>query len=207
MLTKEQVAKLLNRSLTPSELANFDLYIKIVVERLEDLLCLSLCGDCGDGTRTYQPREGYRTLFIDPFTSIISVSINDVEQDVSKYTVKQNDMYNGGWYNSIEFHYPMNGRYNIVVDADWGFGNIPLDLQLLIARLFAQGSVEQRSDNQVKSKKIEDFTVTFKDGSTFGEFATANQSIISKYSLCNVGRISHGRIHTICDDGLYFPRT
>lgn len=206
MLEKEQVSKLLGRSLTSLEEANFDTYIKIATERLEELLCFTLCGNCDDGgERTYEPRIGYRTLFIDPFREVVSVTIDDEEVSTSKYIKKQNDKFNGSWYNSIEFTTPMKDCDRIVVDADWGFKVMPIDLQLLIARLFAQGSTEQRSDNQVKSKKIEDFTVTYKDGSTFDEFVAANQSTIDKYSLCNIGRISHGRIRRFRDERLYFP--
>lgn len=201
MLTKEQVSKLLNRSLTASEDSNFEMYLKIATERLEELLCMSLCGD--DSDRTYAARNGYRTLFTDPFTDVTSVTIDGTEVDAGDYLVKQNDRYSGGWYNSIEFDTPMHCK-KIVVEADWGFDCLPVDLQLLLAKLFAQGSVEQRSDNQVKSKKIEDFTVTYKDGTTFDEFVSANQHVISKYSLCNVGDVQHGSIRSFCYDRLYF---
>lgn len=201
MLTKEQVEKLLNRSLTSSEAANFETYLEIAIERLEELLCMRLCGD--DSERTYAPRNGYRTLYVDPFTDINSVTIDGTEVDEDDYTIKQNDRYSGSWYNSIEFDEKLHCK-KVVVDADWGFDCLPVDLQLLLAKLFAQGSIEQTSDNQVKSKKIEDFTVTYKDGTTFSEFVSANQATLDKYSLCNVGDVQHGSIRSFCDDRLYF---
>lgn len=42
LLTKQQAGALLGRSLTTVESANFDLYLKIAVSRLEDLLCTTL---------------------------------------------------------------------------------------------------------------------------------------------------------------------
>lgn len=190
MLNQAQAAKLLNRSLTTAEASNFDLYLKIAMQRLEELLCIDLCGSAGE--RTYQTRTGYRTLYVDPFTDITSVSIDGNTTD--EYIVKQNDKFNGSWYNIIEFdRRQLSDR--VVVDADWGFGSTPLDLQLLLAQLFSQGSIEQTSDNNVKSKKIEDFTVTYKDSATYDEFINTNSAVITKYSQCNIGAIRHGAVH------------
>jgi len=205
MITKEQVAKLLGRSLTSVEEANFDLYIKIVTERLEDLLCFSLCSNSEE--HTYESRDGYRTLYVAPFRGIISISVNDSVIESSEYTVKQNGKSNRSWYNSIEFKSVMDGEYDIVVDADWGFGKLPVDLQLLIARFFAQGSLDNPSNADIKSKKIEDFTVTFKDGSTFDDFLSTNQSILNKYSICDMGAVTHGRLYDVYNERLYIPRT
>lgn len=189
MLKKEQLVKLLNRSLTTAEDTNFDLYLKISTNRLEELLCMDLCGD--DGERTYEARYGYRTVYVDPFTDIDSVTIDGEAQDA--FTIKQNDRFSGSWFNVIEFDTVRAGE-KIVVAADWGFDSVPVDLQLLLARLFDQGSVEQTSDSQVKSKKIEDFSVTYKDSANYDEFVLANSSVIDKYAQCNQGTIRHGYV-------------
>lgn len=191
MLTQEQVSKLLGRSLTTLETDNFTLYLKIATQKLEELLCMTLCGDSDE--RTYETRDGYRTLYVDPFTDVNSITIDGNETE--DYTIKQNDKFNGSWYNVIEFDRKQTGK-NVVVDADWGFDSLPSDLQLLLAKLFAQGSVEQTSDSQVKSKKIEDFTVTYKDGATYDEFVLSNASVIDKYAQCSQGYIRHGEV---CD--------
>jgi hypothetical protein len=147
-----------------------------------------LCGE--EEERIYESRIGYRTLYVDPFTDITSVSIDGNE--TTDYVVKQFDRRNGSWYNVIEFDRKQDGK-DVTVDADWGFDKLPVDLQTLLAKLFAQGSVEQTTDNQVKSKKIEDFAVTYKDAATFDEFVLANRSTIDKYSNCQQGYIRHGR--------------
>lgn len=193
MLTKDQMAKLLNRSLTSAEDTNFTLYLKIATERLQDLLCMQVCND--EGERTYESRYGYRAVYTDPFTSINSVTVDGTEVAEDKYTVMQNGHSNGSWYNVIQFDDKQTGK-NIVVDADWGFGTVPSDLQLLLAKLFAQNSVEQTADNTVKSKKIEDFTVTYRDAATYDEFVTVNQSVISKYRQCDTEQIRHGAVST-----------
>lgn len=191
-MKKEQVAKLLNRTLTSAEVSNFEMYIKIATERLEQLLCFRFCGE-GEN-RTYLSREGYSTLYIDPYTAITSVTVDGVA--TTDYIKKQNDRYDGEWYNIIEFDDKMIGK-KVVVEASWGFDSIPYDLQLLIAKLFTQGTVEQTADNQVKSKSIEDFQVTYKDGATFDEFIGANQATIQKYSQCGVGNMRQGDVCTI----------
>lgn len=191
MLTAEQLSKLLNRSLTDAETANFELYLKISVQRLEELLCMKVCKASDD--RSYQSRYGYREVYVDPFRDIVSVTIDD--EEVTEFTTKQNDNLNGTWYNIIEFDTKRTGE-KIVVDAAWGFNQLPVDLQLLLARLFAQGSVEQTSDSQVKSKSIEDFSITFKDNATYDEFVLGNASIIDKYSQCNQSGIRHGAVRS-----------
>ena len=194
MLKKETLVKLLNRPLTTAEDANYELYLKIAKQRLSELLCMNLSTTAGE--RTYESRTGYRTVYIDPFTDIISVKINGDEVDADDYTLKQNDNLNASWYNIIEFDRQRSGQ-KIVVDATWGFGsNCPLDLQLLLAKLFDQGSVEQIKD-EVKSKKIEDFTVTYNDSATYDDFVLANKAVIDKYSYCNQGFIRHGRVRSL----------
>lgn len=193
MITKELTAKLLNRSLTTAETNNFSLYLQIATQRLEELLCFSLSQEAGE--RTFETRVNYRTVYVDPFTELTSITI-DGDEYTGDYVLKQNDNLNGSWYNIIEFEYVRDGK-NIVVDADWGFDKCPIDLQFLLAKLFAQVAVEQKADDQVKTKEIEDFKVTYKDGATFAEFVQANRAIIDKYSYCNQGNIQHGRIQPV----------
>lgn len=189
-MTQEQVAKLLNRTLTSAEVTNFDMYLKIAIERLEQLVCFRLCDN--GGSRTYDSRYGYSSLYVDPFSSVTSVTVDGVA--TTEYTIKQNDNYNGDWYNILEFDDKLHGE-TVIVDAVWGFECIPYDLQFLIAKLFGQIAVEQKADNEVKSKKIEDFTVTYKDSTTYDEFVSANQMTINKYSQCNIPQIRNGRVH------------
>ena len=189
MLSKDTISKLLNRPLTTAEDTNFSLYLKIATQRLEELLCMNLCG--GDDERTYQSRYGYSEVYVDPFTHINSVTVDG--EVVTDYTKKQGDKFNGSWYNVIAFDGKRSGE-NIVVDANWGFSSMPADLQLLLARVFAQGSTEQTTDNLVKSKKIEDFSVTYKDAVTYDEFVLTNSSTIDKYSQCNQGLIRNGSV-------------
>lgn len=120
IISKEDMAKLLGRSLTAVEKENYELYLGITVERLQDLLCLT------------------------------------------------------------EFPEPL-----------------PLDFQLLIARLFGVIGAEQAvSLNNIESKRVEDFSVTYDNDSTktpMSKFININQATIAKYSACR-GMIVHGKV-------------
>ena len=61
IITQEQIEALLGRSLTKTEKDNFGLYLRIAVERLEDLLCLTL---------TYPLVEGLQLLLARCFATI-----------------------------------------------------------------------------------------------------------------------------------------
>lgn len=199
MLTKEQMAALLGRSLTATEDANFEKYLNIATEHLEELTCSEIAKvaeDAEPSERTFGTRDGYRTVWVDPFSSLTSVTIDGKEVDVNDYTKKQNDSFNGSWFNIIEFSRRRCGE-KIVVNAVWGFATVPADLEMLLAQLFNQISVDQKSDGQVKSKKIEDFTVTFKDSVTYQDLLESNAATLAKYSQCNQGVIRHGRVHTL----------
>ena len=199
MLDEAQMAALLGRSLTATETANFEKYLNIATEHLEELTCSEIAKvaeDAEPSERTFGTRDGYRTVWVDPFSSLTSVTINGNAVDVNDYTKKQNDSFNGSWYNIIEFSRRRCGEL-IVVNAVWGFATVPADLEMLLAQLFNQVSVDQKTDGQVKSKKIEDFSVTYKDSVTLQDVLSGNAATILKYSQCNQGVIRHGRVHAI----------
>lgn len=123
IISKEDMAKLLGRPLSVTEIANYEMYLGIVVERIKDLLCLS--------------------------------ELPEV---------------------------------------------LPIDLQLLIARCFAVFSIEQgTSVENIESKKVEDFSVTYNDNSKetpMSKFVRLNIIAINKYSQCQAksksGEICYG---------------
>lgn len=184
MISKTQVAKLLGRSLTSIEDANFDTYINIATKELATLLCMTICSQ--DETRIFQSRDGYSTLYIDPFTDIESVLVNGTA--VTTYTKKQFDSYQGSWFNILEFDDRL-GDDKVTVVANWGFQSLPSDLQLLLAQLFK--TIGSQTDTRVKSKSIEDFSVTYNGTTEYEQTLLNNASIIHKYAQCE-GAISHG---------------
>lgn len=75
---------------------------------------------------------------------------------------------------------------------------VPDDLQLLLARMFDCTVKEQSasSDSGVASKRVEDFTITFKDEaeSPMNALLKLNINLISKYSACQA-EIRSGDTH------------
>lgn len=175
---------LLGRPLTPNEDANYPLYLKIAQERLEDLTCLNLSSETED--RIFDVREGYTTVFTDPFTKINSVTING--NAFTEYTPMQWNRRNADWYNSIVLE---TCDDEVTINADWGLCSP--ELQLLTARLFGLLNGENSGNGNIKSKRVEDFHIAFNDNSVYQQFLLDNQALINKYSLCNIGNIQHGR--------------
>lgn len=186
MLTKQQMTALLGRPLTPAEDANFTTYLDNAIETLEGILCSNL--DKETAIRIFDAREGYSTVFTDPFTAVNEVKING--NIVTNYSLRQWANRNGSWYNSLVFERQL-GNDEVSIDADWGFTTLPQDLALLLARVFALNG-ESGGDGNIKSKKIEDFSVTFGDKTAFQGFLDDNATTIRKYSLCEIGNVQHG---------------
>jgi hypothetical protein len=194
MLKADEVSKYLGRSLTSTESANFDLYLKIATEKVEQLLCFELCAKAGE--RTYDSRAGYQTLFVDPFASVYKVTYNGSELSGDDYAIKQNDKYSGSWYNSLVFDNKLDGGA-VTVGAMWGFKTLPKDLASFLAQMFNQHSASQTPDGNVKSKSLEDFSITYKDTPSYDEFLNENSAVIGRYSLCGVGEIQHGDTYSV----------
>ncbi len=204
MLDAQQIESILGRSLTATELANYDLYLNIAVERIEELLCTRIELPADDSgvlvaeARLYAVRPGYTTVYTDVFTGTPTVTVGDVTKEASTYQVRQFDNRNGTWFNSIVFDDELDSDIEeITVSALWGFTQVPYDLQVLIAKAFDLLRVEHSSDDRVKSKKIEDFSVTYKDSASFDQFVESNRAVINKYSLCSYGEVAHGSVCSI----------
>ena len=194
MLTKEQLEQLLGRSLSSSEETNRVLYLNIALERLAGLFCVHI-GDNTESTRIYMGREGYSTIYIDPFTAVNTVTIDGEEQETTSY---QWDTRNADWFNILKFDHQLEAE-EIEVTATFGYGDpLPFDLQVLLARTFATLSQENTTDLRVQSKQNEDYRVTYgsqRDGdspSVWASLLEENKSTIQKYSQCGIGTIDHG---------------
>lgn len=201
-MTKEEISALLGRPLTPVEDTNFDLYIDIAEQTLEDLLCTPL--EDVEEARVFDTREGYSTAFIDIFRTINEVKINDTV--TTDYTVRQWDKRNADWYNSIVFERKLRCDETIEVDAEWGFeegsgtgSGYPVDLQLLLAGLFGLITKKNKSDATISSKQVEDFRISFNaDVDLDQDFYNKYSKTINKYSLCNIPYVRHGKVCNHC---------
>lgn len=187
-MNKTCMSNLLGRPLTSTEDSNFNQYLKIARGRLDDLLCTST--EPSTEARTYDVREGYSTVFTDIFTEVQSVSVRGSVLTSAQYTPYQWNNRRGEWFNSIV----LKDVYaeDVTITADWGFDELPDDLELLLAKAFAQ--VSNRRDGSVKSKKIEDFSVTYSDATAAEQFRLDNLATINKYSLCGIPELQSGRV-------------
>lgn len=192
MFTQDELEKLLGRSLTPVEVENLELYLEIAEERLEQLICsrVNLIAE----ERTYDGRNGYSTVFTELFTSVTSVEVDGKALEASEYSIRQWDSRNGYWFNSIVLKHRLRKEAEVVVNASWGFDSttMPTDLQLLFAKLFALVSSMNKGNGNVKSKKVEDFSISFNDNSVYDQFLIDNGATLRKYSVCNVGYVRSG---------------
>lgn len=190
-MTKDSVSKLLGRPLTANEDANFNLYIKIAKQSLENFLCFDLCNP--EPVQVFDARDGYSTVFVPPFTSIDEVKVND--NVVTDYSPRQWNRRTGNWFNSIVFKQPLHDDDEVSIEASWGFQSIPVDLQLVIARAFDLVTKQNKFDSYIKSKRVEDFQITLDNTIDLDDiFYTQNEATIAKYSLCGVGNIQQGGI-------------
>lgn len=193
-MTKEEISALLGRPLTSIENTNFDTYLEIAKENLEELLCISLdvnpdgSGDAEESTQKFDVREGYSTVFTGIFTELTEVKLDgNVTTD---YYPAFWDKRSNPYYNSIVLNAP--GK-TVEITGYWGFDEVPKDLQLLWAQAFANVSKKYvAGGGNVKSKQVEDFRISYGDLTDDEAFVSANQRTIKKYSLCNIGYVLHG---------------
>lgn len=192
MMDKTTIAKLLGRPLTSLEDSNFEQYINYTISTLENLLCWSPI--CNEATATYESRDGYRTLWTDPFTSITDVKVDG--RAVTDYKLAFNGNFNYPFYNSVVFSYPL-GDQTVEITGTWGFEELPADLGSLVAEIFKMyGRVNTANlSGNVKSKSVEDFSITYGDGSEMDALASKNSSVIAKYSNCQSAlEVQHGDV-------------
>lgn len=190
-MTKSDIEKLLGRPLTTVEDTNFSLYLQIAQQSLSNFLCFDLLD--ATTTRIFDAREGYSTVFIPPFQTLTEVKVHGVAR--TDYSKRQWDRRTGTWFNSLVFPSLLDD-VEVEVTGTWGFGStIPADLQLVIARAFALITKQNKFDPTVTKKKVEDFDITLDNTVDLDDaFYQQNEATLSKYSLCGVGNISHGRV-------------
>lgn len=195
-LTQSELQALLGRQLTTNEVTNLALYNELAKDAIEQLLCTSL--DSVTEARTFTPRQGYSTIFTDIFTDVQSVVVDGETLPATEYSLRQWDKHTGTWYNSIVLHNQTSE--DVTITADWGFkttptNKLPKDLQKLLANAFNGVSASNKAQKRsgVKSKKIEDFSVTYSDMSSESQFALDNSATIRRYSLCHIPIVRNGK--------------
>lgn len=197
MLTKTQVEGWLGRSLTDTENAGFDKYLALAVDKFEQLTCSTLKRITE--TRIFDSRDGMRSLFVGLFTTLSEVKVDGVI--VTNFSPAQGDKRGSlTWYNAVLSDNKMVAGQNIAITANWGFETLPDDVAMTLAQLFALVSSDSE-EYRIKSKKIEDFSISYADTETaFNAFISDFGGILNKYSVCGVGEVRHGRVSCIPRD-------
>lgn len=196
-MTESEMSALLGRPLTSLETANFDEYLEIAEQLLEDVLCYSpfALSDSGEPeVRYFDARKGYSTVFIGAFEETPVVEINGNE--VTNFRPYLWETRNSSWYNSLVFDCKFTCDTEIAVTASWGFVTLPLDLQRLLSKYFAFVSSGSKTETNIQSKQVEDFRITYGnvDKTKAQVIADESSATISKYSICNIGNVKHGEV-------------
>jgi hypothetical protein len=201
-MSQDKISALLGRPLSATETTNFSTYLSLAQGRVSDILCANICPQYEEA-KTFELRDGYRTLNLPIFTEIQSITIDGSTLDPSNYSVRQGLSFNGEWFNAVVF----NNAYictQVVVTADWGFNQIPNDVQLMVAEQFGLMSDSLDADN-VTRKQVEDFSVQF-NGTKTDSFNAKYAPTINKYSCCVKGNVQSGNIYRGgYDYGRIFP--
>lgn len=187
-MTQDKISALLGRPLSSVETTNFTTYLELAQSRVSDLLCFDICQKVE--ARRFSARQGYKTLNVPIFTEIDYVKLDDSE--TTSYEVRQNSNLSGDWYNSLVFDNPLTDQV-VEIKADWGFSQMPVDVQMLVAQLFGM-ITDSLEDDLVQSKQVEDFRLTLKDKTKTEAFATKYAATIAKYSACVNGNIQSGYV-------------
>jgi hypothetical protein len=189
-MSPDKLSVLLGRPLSATETTNFNTYVSLAQSRVSDMLCSEICP--ASDTKSFELSTGYRTLNLPIFTSIISITVDGDVLDEATYMVKQGDNLNGNWFNAVEFD-SIQACKTVVIDADWGFREMPLDVQQMVAEQFGIMSSALDSD-QITRKQVEDFSVTFQ-GTVSDAFAKKYAPAVAKYSACRNNTIVSGRLN------------
>lgn len=189
-ITKEEMAKLLGRSLSDSETENYDLLLASAKSRLEAEVNSRIDSDDKEISRKYIANRGFRQLFVDPFSNLTSAKIDGVVQ--SDVMEMNNDDLNASWFNSVKFAKRMCGHL-VEVEAVWGYGSdLPGDLKLVWAQLFgavSATSLDNRDENgrllsDISSESILSHSVSYGNSGAVDDFTkifAKNAQIIAKY--------------------------
>lgn len=192
-LTQENVAVLLGRPLSVSETTNFKVYIGNAILALGNILCTDLSQD--NGSRYYEARQGYSTVYTGLFDDIFDVKVNGLRADPKDYYPALNGDRNSKVYNSIVFKTRFGREHSLEIDAEWGVCKYPRDLADLVAKQFAIQSQAFTVSGAVSSKKVEDFSINYDtDVTVESKFRKDNATTIAKYSQCGVGYLRSGRV-------------
>lgn len=184
-LTEQQVESYLQRSLTSFESGNFNNLLRIAISKLEALIC-SKVGYIEE-ERTFQGRDGMRSVFVGLCSEVKSVKVNSNSVDFATYLGDNASQI----CDNIVLNKPTRHTDVITVHGGFGLKVIPEELVQVISELFA---VKLAGGDKITSKKVEDFSITYDKTSETDRIIESYKSILDKYSQCSQITLRSGEI-------------
>lgn len=184
-LTEQQVESYLQRSLTSFESDNFNNLLRIAISKLEALIC-SKVGYIEE-ERTFQGRDGMRSVFIGLCSEVKSVKVNSNSVDFATYLGDNASQL----CDNIVLNKPTRHTDVITVHGGFGLKVIPEELAQVISELFA---VKLVGGDKITSKKVEDFSITYDKTSELDRIIENYKSVLDKYSQCSQITLRSGEI-------------
>lgn len=204
LITTTEIADLLGAPLSEAQIAASDAYIELATIQLQSLLGyeIHVQADPEPATeKTYYGRSGSHSLIVDPFTELVSVSLNGTVLRPEDYSVGSS---NRPFNYEVITQLSQGAGDEIKVTAKWGFNPLPASLKLLLANMFSVVSLGQTSGgtSRVKSETSLSHSVSYDtSASRYSVFASDNASLISLYRLPKPVRIDGGVVlRDYCDD-------
>lgn len=136
-------------------------YSNSVIRRAEEILGYGITSIPGD--RTYTVIDGviYTDLFTGPVT---------IPGYAGGFTRAYNGKVNGlEYYNEIVLHKPNKCQQTVTLDLDWGSECFKNDINDLLEWLEDTPSTDDLDNAGIASKRIEDFSVSYRSGSDTGQ--------------------------------------
>lgn len=143
--------------------------------------------------------SGEERMYLDEFISISGLVIYDsldkvlytLTEDTHYITIPYNETPKRGlhtkYYNTLGFTYFPSGTKNVKATAKWGYSETVPDLIKFATIVLVAGIVNfsNQSEGEIKSEKIGDYQVTYKDQQQADDFKKA-QEIIESFKKHNV---------------------
>lgn len=179
--TEQNIENYLLTDIADSFSGNIDRWINAVEQYIDKQTNRTFGTSNSASTRVYDG-DDTDTLIIDDAHEIVSVT-----RDIDDSALGSDEWYslpaNDKPYTAIELDkkvFPEDTQ-NITVEAKWGYGEVPDDIQLAATVLVAGiVNVAHDSDGEVKKESFGDYSVTYRSESHWADYKRA-EDIIKSY--------------------------
>lgn len=199
-IDKDKLEKLLGKTISVNAGHGLEEHLSVTESYLELMICSLVSGSEETQALTFKTRNGYSAVNTPIFRGEPTIKVDGVTVSSSKYElVATGTKLPTEWYNSIVFNDRKLYGNKVKVTALWGFEALPDDLALVFAGIFDVITTTGENNTNIKSKKVEDFAVTFVDlESALDDVKRKYSIILSKYSCCDEINFESGDVLDEC---------